>query len=161
MEKKEFKSSFSDYTDTSNCGLETERRTKPGFEVFIYDENIRVIRRREHSISITDILGIRAMGSGMDCKLSQNIQRVISDTIRRILDKVEIHGYSYSSDHTVILMTIDQEDRIIRREDLERVCEFITHGDMSPEVMRSIISIADKGDFSGQLWSIMLEYALG
>lgn len=159
--EKEFKSSIPDYKDESNCGLESERRTKPGFEVSIYDENIKIIRRREHSTSITDIIGTRSIGFMIDCKLAQNVQRVISDTIRRILDKVEIHGYNYSSDHKVVLMTIDQEDRIIRREDLERVCEFIVHGDMSPDVMRSIISIADKGDFSGQLWNIMLEYAMG
>lgn len=47
MEKKEFQSSFSDYTNASNCGLETERRK--GFEAYIYDENMRVINRNAHS----------------------------------------------------------------------------------------------------------------
>lgn len=57
MKKKEFQSSFSDYKDTSNCGLESERRTEggKGFEAYIYDENIRVINRNAHSATITDL----------------------------------------------------------------------------------------------------------
>lgn len=37
MEKKEFQSSFQDYKDESNCGLETERRTESGkgFEAYL------------------------------------------------------------------------------------------------------------------------------
>ena len=40
--------------------------------------------------------------------------------MRRIFDKAEIHGYSYSRDYKVLRLTIDQEDRLIKREDLEK-----------------------------------------
>lgn len=47
MKKKEFQSRFSDYTDTSNCGLETERRTESskGFEAYIYDDTCNKQKR--------------------------------------------------------------------------------------------------------------------
>ena len=60
MEKKEFQSSFSDYTDTSNCGLETERRD---FEAYVDNDHIRVINRNTHSVTITHLDGIQATGS--------------------------------------------------------------------------------------------------
>ena len=61
--------------------------------------------------------------SGLDCldrKLSHDIHNIVTDAMRRIFDKAEIHGYSYSRDHKVLRLTIDQEDRLIKREDLEK-----------------------------------------
>ena len=54
MEKKQIKSSCQCSHKTSDCGLETKRRTESGkgFEAYIYDENMRVINRNAHSATI-------------------------------------------------------------------------------------------------------------
>lgn len=101
--------------------------------------------------------------SGLDCqdrKLSHDIHNIVTDAMRRIFDKAEIHGYSYSRDHKVLRLTIDQEDRLIKREDLEKICEFITTANMSPEIMRSVISVVDRSEFSDRLYKLMVEYAM-
>ena len=161
MKKKEFQSSFSDYTDTSNCGLETERRTEKGFEAYIYNENIRVINRNAYSTTITDIVGTQAKGSELNDKIINDLKVISKGFISSLFQSASMCGYSYSQDHKMILLSTGSESRMINREDFVRVCEFVTNGDMSPEVIRSIISIVDKDEFSSRLYDLMIEYAMG
>lgn len=88
MEKKEFQSSFSDYTDTSNCGLETERRTESGkrFEAYIYDENKRVTRTLLRSPT-------QAAGS----EISDKILGIVREYLSCFFNKCKLYGYTYST----------------------------------------------------------------
>lgn len=163
MEKKEFQSSFSDYTDTSNCGLETERRTESGkeFEAYIYGENMRVINRNAHSATITDIVGTQAAGS----EISDNVLGDLRDIVRRYLscffNKCSLYGYTYSKDHKFLLMSNGGECWIVSRDDLGNICKYATNGEMTPVIMRSIITFMVRDEVDERMFDLMVEYAMG
>lgn len=163
MEKKEFQSSFQDYTDTSDCGLETERRTESGkrFEAYIYDENMRVINRNAHSATITDIVGTQATGSEWSDKILHDLRGIIKSYLSCFFNKCSLYGYTYSKDHKLILVSNGSERWIVNRDDLANMCEYATTGNMTPTIMRSIITLMDKDEVSPKMFDLMVEYALG
>ena len=80
MKKKEFASGIPEYTDTSDCGLETERRVEKDFEAYVYDENIdniKVIKRNAHSSTITNIVGVCATGSEISDKVLDDLRGIV------------------------------------------------------------------------------------
>lgn len=161
MEEK-FKSSIPDYKDESDCGLTTECRTEGRtFEAFIEDGTFRVIHRRAHSTTITHITGIRATGSEWSDKVLHDTRSIVTGFLSRLFNKAELCGYSYSADHKAILLSIDQESRLVDKDDLDRVCQFANTGNMTPEIMRSVIAIVDKDEFSVRMYNLMVEYAMG
>ena len=159
MEKKETQSSFSDYTDTSNCGLETERRTEKGFEAYVYDESIRVIKRNAHSTTVTDIVGVCATGS----KISDlgDLRGIVRGYLTYFFYKCSLHGYTYSKDHKLIFVFEGSESRIVNRDDLSNMCDYATTGNMTPVIMRSIIALMDRDEVSTRMYDLMVEYAMG
>lgn len=161
MEKKEFKSSFSDYTDMSNCGLETERRTGRSFEAFVYDENMRVINRNAHSATITDIVGTQATGSEISDKILGDLRGIVRGYLSCFFNKCSLYGYTYSKDHKLILVSNGSESWIVNRDDLSNMCNYATAGNMTPVIMRSIISLMDRDEVSVRMYDLMVEYALG
>lgn len=161
MEKKEFQSSFSDYTDTSNCGLETERRTKKGFEAYVYDENIRVINRNAHSTTITDIVGVCATGSEWNDKILHDLRGIVKGYLSCFFNKCSLYGYTYSNDHKLLLVSNGSERWIVNRDDLDNMCDYATNGNMTPAIMRSIISLMDRDEVSVRMYDLMVEYAMG
>lgn len=161
MEKKEFQSSFSDYTDTSNCGLETERRTKKGFEAYVYDESMRVINRNAHSATVTDIVGICATGSKINDKIPGDLRGIVRSYLYFLFNKCNLYGYTYSKDHKLILVSDGSESWIINRDDLSNICDYVTTGNMTPVIMRSIISHMNRNDVSVHMFNLMVEYAMG
>lgn len=161
MEKKEFQSSFSDYTDTSNCGLETERRMKKGFEAYVYDENMRVINRNAHSATITDIVGICATGSEISDKNFGDLRGIVRNYLSFFFNKCNLYGYTYSKDHKLILVSNGSESWIINRDDFSNMCDYVTTGNMTPVIMRSIILLMDRNDVSVHMFNLMVEYAMG
>lgn len=158
MEKKEFQSSFSDYTDTSNCGLETERRT---FEAEVFENTIKVIRRFAHSTRRTDIEGVEAAGSELNCDIVRSVRNVVKVALIQLFNELAKLGYTYSKDKKVLMYTFDATTRIVSRFDMANVCKFATDGYMDHEIMRSVINIIPKEDFSDQLYKLMTEYAMG
>lgn len=161
MEKKEFQSSFSDYTDTSNCGLETERRTEKGFEAYVYDENMRVIKRNAHSSRTTDIVGACATGSEISDKILGALRGIVRVYLSCFFNKCSFYGYTYSKDHKLILVSEGSESRIVNRDDLSNMCDYATTGNMTPAIMRSIIALMDRDEVSVRMFNLMVEYALG
>lgn len=161
MEKKEFQGSFSDYTDTSNCGLETERRTEKGFEAYVYDESMRVINRNAHSATVTDIVGVCATGSEISDKTFGDLRGIVKSYLYFFFNKCNLYGYTYSKDHKLILVSNGSESWIINRNDLSNMCEYVTTGNMTPVIMRSIISHMNRNDVSTRMYDLMVEYALG
>ena len=163
MEKKEFQSSFSDYRDTSNCGLETERRTESGkgFEAYIYDENMRVINRNAHSATITDIVGIQATGSEICDKVLGDLRGIVRSYLSCFFNKCSLYGYTYSKDHKLILVLMGSESWIVNRDDLSNMCDYATNGNMTPSIMRSIIALMDRDEVSVRMYDLMVEYAMG
>ena len=161
MEKKEFQSSFSDYTDTSNCGLETERRTEKGFEAYVYDESMRVIKRNAHSTTTTDIVGVCATGSEISDKILGCLRGIVKGYLTYFFYKCSLPGYTYSKDHKLILVSEGSESRIVNRDDLSNMCDYATNGNMTPAIMRSIIALIDRDDVSTRMYDLMVEYALG
>ena len=161
MEKKEFQSSFSDYTDTSNCGLETERRTEKGFEAYVYDESIRVIKRNAHSATTTDIVGVCATGSEISDKILGDLRGIVRGYLTYFFYKCRLHGYTYSKDHKLILVSEGSESRIVNRDDLSNMCDYATNGNMTPAIMRSIIALMDRDEVSVRMFNLMVEYAMG
>ena len=161
MEKKEFQSSFSDYTDTSNCGLETERRVEKGFEAYVYDENMRVIKRNAHSATVTDIVGVCAPGSEISDKILGDLRGIVRGDLNYFFCKCSLYGYTYSKDHKLIFVSEGSESRIVNCDDLSNVCDYATTGNMTPVIMRSIISFMDRDDVSTRMYDLMVEYALG
>lgn len=157
MEKKEFKSSFSDYTDTSNCGLETERRT---FEAEVFENSIKVIRCFAHSILRTDIEGVEAAGSKLNCDVVRNVRNVVKATLIQLFNELAKFGYTYSKDKKVLMYTYDATTHIVSRFDMANVCKFATDGYIDHEIMRSVINIIPRENFSDQLYELMVEYAL-
>lgn len=162
MNKKEFQSSFSDYTDTSNCGLETERRTEGReFEAYVYDKNIRVINRNAHSATITDIVGTQGAGSEWSGKVLHDMRSLVKGYLNAFFNNCKLYGYTYSKDHKFILVSTGKESWMINRDDLTRMCEFASTGNMCPEIMRSIILNMDRDEFSVRMYDLMVEYAMG
>ena len=163
MEKKEFQSSFSDYRDTSNCGLETERRTESdkGFEAYIYDENMRVINRNAHSATITDIVGNQATGSEISDKVLGDLRGIVRSYLSCFFNKCSLYGYTYSKDHKLILVLMGSESWIVNRDDLSNMCDYATNGNMTPSIMRSIIALMDRDEVSVRMYDLMVEYAMG
>ena len=162
MEKKEFQSSFSDYTDTSNCGLETERRTESGkrFEAYVYDENIRVIKCNAHSTTTTDIVGVCATGSEISDKILGDLRGIVRGYLTYFFYKCSLHGYTYSKDHKLILVSKGSESWIVNRDDLSNMCDYATNGNMTPAIMRSIIALVNRDEVSTRMYDLMVEYAL-
>lgn len=161
MEKKEFQSSFSDYTDTSDCGLETERRIEKGFEAYVYDENIRVINRNTHSATITDIVGVCATGSKWNDKILHDLRGIVKGYLSCFFNKCSLYGYTYSKDHKLIFVSNGGEIWIANRDDLDNMCKYAANGEMNPVIMRSIITFMDKDEVSPKMFDLMVEYALG
>ena len=163
MEKKEFQSSIPDYKDESNCGLETERRTESGrsFEAFVYDENMRVINRNAHSATITDIVGIQATGSEISDKILGDLRGIVKGYLSCFFNKCSLYGYTYSKDHKLILVSKGSESWIVNRDDLSNMCKYATTGNMTPAIMRSIITLMDKDEVSVRMYDLMVEYAMG
>lgn len=161
MEKKEFQSSFSDYTDTSNCGLETERRTEKGFEAYVYDESMRVIKRNAHSTTTTDIVGVCATGSEISDKILGDLRGIVRGYLTYFFYKCSLHGYTYSKDHKLIFVSKGSESWIVNRDDLSNMCDYATNGNMTPAIMRSIIALMDRDEVSVRMFNLMVEYAMG
>lgn len=163
MKKKEFQSRFSDYTDTSDCGLETERRTESGkgFEAYIYDENIRVINRNAHSATITDIAGTQATGSEISDKVLGDLRGIVRGYLSWFFNKCSLYGYTYSKDHKFLLVSNGGECWIVNRDDLGNICKYVTNGEMTPVIMRSIITLMDRDEVSVRMFDLMVEYAMG
>lgn len=159
MEKKEFQSSFSDYTDTSNCGLDTERRTEKGFEAYVYDESMRIINRNAHSATVTDIVGVCATGS--EISDLGNLRGIVRDYLSCFFKKCNLYGYTYSKDHKLILVSNGSKSWIVNRDDLSNMCDYVTTENMTPVIMRSIIECMNRNDVSTRMYDLMVEYALG
>ena len=157
--KKETQSSFSDYTDTSNCGLETERRVEKGFEAYVYDESMRIINRNAHSTTTTDIVGVCATGS--EISDLGDLRGIVRGYLTYFFYKCRLHGYTYSKDHKLILVSEGSESRIVNRYDLSNMCEYATNGNMTPAIMRSIIALMDRDEISDRMFNLMVEYAMG
>lgn len=161
MEKKEFQSSFSDYTDTSSCGLETERRTKKGFEAYVYDENMRMINRNAHSATTTDIVGVCATGSEWNDKILHDLRGIVKGHLYCFFNRCSLYGYTYSKDHKLLLASSGSERWIVNRDDFDNMCKYATNGEMTPAIMRSIITLMDKDEVSVKMYDLMVEYAMG
>lgn len=163
MKKKEFQSSFSDYKDTSNCSLETERRTESDkrFEAYIYDENIRVINRNTHSATITDIVGTQATGSELNDEILYDLRGIVKGYLSCFFNKCSLYGYTYSKDHKFLLVSNGGECWIVNRDDLGNICKYVTNGEMTPVIMRSIITFMDRDEVSVRMFDLMVEYAMG
>lgn len=164
MEKKEFKSSFSNYRDTSNCGLETERRTEKGFEAYVYDDSIRVINRNTHSATVTDIIGTQATGSEFNNEILYDLRDIVKRYLSCFFNKCNLYGYTYSKDRKFLLVLNGGECWIVSRYDLGNICKYATNGEMTPVIMRSIITFMDRDEIDEvdeRMFDLMVEYAMG
>lgn len=161
--EKEFKSSIPDYKDESDCGLETERRTESSrsFEAYVYDENMRVINRNAHSATITDIVGIQATRSEWSDKILHDFRGIVKGYLACFFNKCGLYGYTYSKDHKLILVSNGSERWIVNRDDLDNMCRYATNGEMTPAIMRSIITLMDRDEVSVRMYDLMVEYAMG
>ena len=170
MEKKKFQSSFSDHIDTSNCGL--ERSTEKDFEAYVYDESMRIINRNAHSATVTDIVGVCAAGSEISDKILGDLRGIVRGYLSFFFNKCNLYGYTYSKDHKLILVSKESESWIVNCDDLSNVCEYVTTGNITPAIMRSIISLMDRDDVSASMFNLrnevsvnmfnlMVEYAMG
>ena len=162
MKKKEFQSSFSDYKDTSDCCLESERRTEGhSFEAYVYDENMRVINRNTHSATITDIVGTQATGSELNDEILYDLRGIVKGYLSCFFNKCSLYGYTYSKDRKFLLVSNGGECWIVNRDDLSNICKYATNGEMTPVIMRSIITFMDRDEVSVRMFDLMVEYAMG
>lgn len=162
MEKKESQSSFQDYTDTSDCGLTTERRTESrDFEAYVDNDHIRVINRNAHSVTITHINGIQATGSEISDKILGDLRGIVKGYLSCFFNKCSLYGYTYSKDHKLILVSNGSEKWIVNCDDLANMCEYATTGNMTSAIMRSIITLMDRDEVSVRMYDLMVEYAMG
>lgn len=163
MKKKEFTSRIPEYTDTSDCGLKTECRTESGkgFEAYIYDENIRIINRNAHSATITDIVGVCATGSEISDKDLGDLRGIVRGYLYCFFNKCSLYGYTYSKDHKFLLVSNGGECWIVNRDDLVNMCKYVINGEMTPVIMRSIITLMDRDEVSIRMFNFMVEYAMG
>lgn len=158
MEKKEFQSSFQDYKDESNCGLESERCT---FEAYLHDDHIRVINRNAHSAVITDISGTQATGSEISDKILGDLRGIVRGYLSCFFNKCSLYGYTYSKDHKLIFVSKGNESWVVNGDDLANICNYATTGNMTPVIMRSVISSIDRDEVSVRMYDLMVEYAMG
>lgn len=158
MEKKEFKSSFSDYKDTSDCGIDTERRD---FEAYVDNDHIRVINRNAHSVTTTHLNGKQATGLKLDDKLLHDLRGIVKGDLICFFNKCSLYGYTYSKDHKLIFVSKGTESYIVNRDDLANICDYATTGNMTPAIMRSIISLMGRDEVSVRMFDFMVEYAMG
>ena len=161
MKKKEFTFRIPEYTDTSNCGLETECHVDKGFEAYVYDENIRVINRNAHSATITDIVGVCATGSEISDKDLGDLRGIVRGYLSCFFNKCSLYGYTYSKDHKFFLVLNGGECWIVNRDDLVNMCKYVTNGEMTPVIMRSIITFMDRDEVSVRMFDLMVKYAMG
>ena len=163
MEKKQIKSSCQCSPKTSDCGLETKRRTESGkgFEAYIYDENMRVINRNAHSATITDIVGTQATGSEISDKDLGDLRGIVRGYLSCFFNKCSLYGYTYSKDHKMLMVLNGGERWIVNRDDLINMCNFATNKEMTPVIMRSIITLMDRDEVSVSMFDLMVEYAMG
>ena len=163
MKKEEFTSRIPEHTDASDCGLEIERRTESSkeFEAYIYDENMRVINRNAHSTTITDIVGACATGSEISDKALGDLRGIVRGYLSCFFNKCSLHGYTYSKDHKFLLVLNGGECWIVNRDDLVNMCKYVTNGEMTPVIMRSIITLMDRDEVSVSMFDLMVEYAMG
>lgn len=161
MKKKEFTSRIPEYTDTSNCDLETECRVDKDFEAYVYDENIRVINRNTHSATIIDIVGTQATGSKWDNNIPHDLRGIVKGYLSCFFNKCGLYGYTYSKDHKFLLVLNGGECWIVNRDDLVNMCKYVTNGEMTPVIMRSIITLMDRDEVSVSMFDLMVEYAMG
>lgn len=161
MKKKEFQNSFSDYTDTSNCDLETERRVEKDFEVYVYDENIKVIKRNAHLSTIINIVDVCATGSEISDKVLDDLRGIVRGYLFCFFNRCNLYGYTYSKDHKFLLVSNGGERWIVNRDDLANMCKYVTNGEMTPVIMRSIITFMDRDEVSERMFDFMIEYAMG
>lgn len=164
MKKKEFTSRIPEYTNTSDCGLETERRVEKDFEAYVYDENIdniKVIKRNAHSSTITNIVGVCATGSEISDKVLDDLRGIVRGYLFCFFNKCNLYGYTYSKDHKFLLVSNGGECWIVNRDDLSNICKYVTNGEMTPVIMRSIITFMDRDEVSEKMFDLMVEYAMG
>lgn len=163
MKEKEFAPGIPEYTDESNCGLETERRTESGrdFEAYVDDDHIRVINRNAHSVTITHLEGVQATGSELSDKILNDLRGIVKGYLAWFFNKCGLYGYTYSKDHKLILVSNGGECWIANRDDLDNICRYVTNGEMTPIIMRSIISFMDRDKVSVRMFDLMVEYAMG
>ena len=161
MKKKEFTSRIPEYTDTSNCGLETERRVEKGFEAYVHDENIRVINRNAHSATITDIVGVCATGSEISDKDLGDLRGIVRGYLSCFFNKCSLYGYTYSKDHKFLRVSKGGECWTVNSYDLVNMCKYVTNGEMTPVIMRSIITFMDRDEVSVSMFDLMVKYAMG
>lgn len=158
----EFQSSIPDYKDESNCGLETERRTDGStFEAYVDEDHIRVINRNAHSVTITHLNGTQAAGSEWSDKVQHDLRGIVKGYLAYFFNKCSLYGYTYSKDHKLIFVSKGNESWIVNRDDLAKMCEYATTGNMTPAIMRSIITLMDKDEVSVRMYDLMVEYAMG
>ena len=160
MKKKEFTSGIPEHTDTSNCGLETECRVEKVFEAYVYDENIRVINRNAHSATITDIVGVYATGSEISDKDFGDLRGIMRGYLFCFFNKCSLYGYTYSKDHKFLRVSKGGECWTVNRDDLTNICKYVINGEMTPVIMRSIITLMDRDEVSVSMFDLMVEYAM-
>lgn len=162
MEKKEFAPGIPEYTDTSDCGLTTERRTKgQDFEAYVDNDHIRVINRNAHSVTITHLDGTQATGSELSNKILHDLRGIVKGYLSCFFNKCSLYGYTYSKDHKLILVSNGSERWIVNCDDLDNMCRYATNGEMTPAIMRSIITLMDRDEVSVCMYDLMVEYAMG
>lgn len=160
--EKEFKSSIPDYKDESNCGLESERRTESrDFEAYVDNDHIWVINRNAHSVTITHLDGTQATGSEWSDKILHDLRGIVKGYLSCFFSKCSLYGYTYSKDHKLILVSNESECWIVNRDDLDNICKYATNGEMTPAIMRSIITLMDRDEVSVRMYDLMVEYAMG
>lgn len=50
---------------------------------------------------------------------------------------------------------------MVNRDDLGNICKYVTNGEMTPVIMRSIITFMDRDEVSNRMFDLMVEYAMG
>lgn len=162
MKKKKFTSGIPEHTDTSNCGLETECRVEKDFEAYVYGENIRVINHNAHSAIITDIVGVYATGSETETsdKDFGDLRGIMRGYLFCFFNKCSLYGYTYSKDHKFLRVSKGGECWTVNRDDLVNICKYVINGEMTPVIMRSIITLMDKDEVSVGMFDSMVEYAM-
>lgn len=122
---------------------------------------MRVIKRNAHSSTTTDIVGVCATGSEISDKILGDLRGIVRGYLTYFFYKCSLHGYTYSKDHKLILVSEGSESRIVNRDDLSNMCDYATTGNMTPAIMRSIIALMDRDEVSVRMFNLMVEYAMG
>lgn len=122
---------------------------------------MRVINRNAHSIAITDIIGTQDTGSEWNDKILHDLRGIVKGYLSCFFNKCGLYGYTHSKDHKLILVSNGSERWIVNRDDLTNMCKYATNGEMTPLIMRSIITLMDKDEVSVRMYDLMVEYAMG